>query len=100
VNHRTLGLTVRNFRTLSETKLLPGPLAVMVCPDAAGKSNALHALRFLGDVPREEIGPAPEEHGGFDALAFRGRPEAGVEDLLRRQGRLAGLCVGGGTGPL
>ncbi|WP_256363203.1 AAA family ATPase [Streptomyces sp. TRM70350] len=72
MNHRTLGLTVRNFRTLTDTKLLFGPLTVMVGPDTAGKSNVLHALEFLGDVTRKGIEPALQERGGFDALAFRG----------------------------
>ncbi|MEW1671031.1 AAA family ATPase [Streptomyces albidoflavus] len=72
MNHRILGLTVRNFRTLTDTKLPLGPLTVMVGPNAAGKSNVLHALEFLGDVTRKGIEPALEERGGFDALAFRG----------------------------
>ncbi|MFM9451713.1 AAA family ATPase [Streptomyces europaeiscabiei] len=63
---------MRNFRTLTDTKLPLGPLTVMVGPNAAGKSNVLHALEFLGDVTREGIEPALEERGGFDALAFRG----------------------------
>ncbi|MBL1095725.1 AAA family ATPase [Streptomyces coffeae] len=72
MNHRILGLTVRNFRTLTDTKLPLGPLTVMVGPNAAGKSNVLHALEFLGDVTRKGIEPALEERGGFDVLAFRG----------------------------
>ncbi|MGW0139096.1 AAA family ATPase [Streptomyces calvus] len=72
MNHRILGLTVRNFRTLTDTKLPLGPLTVMVGPNAAGKSNVLHALEFLGDVTRNGIELALEERGGFDALAFRG----------------------------
>ncbi|MDX2524094.1 AAA family ATPase [Streptomyces europaeiscabiei] len=63
---------MRNFRTLTDTKLPLGPLTVMVGPNAAGKSNVLHALEFLGDVTRKGIEPALEERGGFDALAFRG----------------------------
>ncbi|GAA4946946.1 hypothetical protein GCM10023238_11610 [Streptomyces heliomycini] len=55
MNHRILGLTVRNFRTLTDTKLPLGPLTVMVGPNAAGKSNVLHALEFLGDVTRNGI---------------------------------------------
>ncbi|MFI8242397.1 AAA family ATPase [Streptomyces sp. NPDC085866] len=72
MNHRILGLTVRNFRTLTDTKLPLGPLTVMVGPNAAGKSNVLHALEFLGDVTRKGVEPALEERGGFEALAFRG----------------------------
>ncbi|MFF4580656.1 AAA family ATPase [Streptomyces sp. NPDC001373] len=72
LNHRLLGLTVRNFRTLTDTKLPLGPLTVMVGPNAAGKSNVLHALEFLGDVARQGIEPALDSRGGFDVLAFRG----------------------------
>ncbi|WNE98867.1 AAA family ATPase [Streptomyces luomodiensis] len=72
MNHRILGLTVRNFRTLTDTTLPLGPLTVMVGPNASGKSNVLHALEFLGDVSRKGIEPALEERGGFDVLAFRG----------------------------
>ncbi|MFD8538973.1 AAA family ATPase [Streptomyces rubrogriseus] len=72
LNHRILGLTVRNFRTLTDTKLPLGPLTVMVGPNAAGKSNVLHALEFLGGVTRKGIEPALAERGGFEALAFRG----------------------------
>lgn len=74
LNHRILGLTVRNFRTLTDVKLPLGPLTVMVGPNAAGKSNVLHALSFLGDVAREGIEPALDAQGGFDVLAFRGGP--------------------------
>ncbi|MGW6557126.1 AAA family ATPase [Streptomyces hydrogenans] len=74
LNHRILGLTVRNFRTLTDVKLPLGPLTVMVGPNAAGKSNVLHALNFLGDVSREGIEPALNTQGGFDVLAFRGGP--------------------------
>ncbi|MGW3105198.1 AAA family ATPase [Streptomyces sp. NPDC001100] len=87
MNHRILGLTVRNFRTLTDTKLPLGPLTVMVGPNAAGKSNVLHALEFLGDVTRKGIEPAFEERGGFGVLAFRGgskpvsRISVGVEGI-------------------
>ncbi len=78
---------MRNFRTLTDTKLPLGPLTVMVGPNAAGKSNVLHALEFLGDVTRKGIEPALEERGGFDVLAFRGgrkpvsRITVGVEGI-------------------
>ncbi|MCP9206398.1 AAA family ATPase [Streptomyces sp. NEAU-Y11] len=66
---------MRNFRTLTDTKLPLGPLTVMVGPNAAGKSNVLHALEFLGEVSRKGIESAVEERGGFDVLAFRGSPK-------------------------
>ncbi|MER6782259.1 MULTISPECIES: AAA family ATPase [unclassified Streptomyces] len=87
MNHGILGLTVRNFRTLTDITLPLGPLTVMVGPNAAGKSNVLHALEFLGDVARRGIEPALNDLGGFDVLAFRGasrpvsRLSVGVEGV-------------------
>ncbi|MFD5410298.1 AAA family ATPase [Streptomyces nojiriensis] len=87
LNHGILGLTVRNFRTLTDTKLPLGPLTVMVGPNAAGKSNVLHALEFLGDVARHGIESALNGLGGFDVLAFRGggrplsRLSVGIEGI-------------------
>ncbi|KPH98283.1 hypothetical protein OV450_0923 [Actinobacteria bacterium OV450] len=87
MNHRILGLTVRNFRTLTDTKLPLGPLTVMVGPNAAGKSNVLHALEFLGDVAQQGIQRALHDLGGFDVLAFRGssrsvsRISVGIEGI-------------------
>lgn len=78
---------MRNFRTLTDIKLPLGPLTVMVGPNAAGKSNVLHALEFLGDVARHGIEPALEDRGSFDLLAFRGgrqsvsRITVGVEGI-------------------
>ncbi|WP_052479846.1 AAA family ATPase [Streptomyces sp. NBRC 110035] len=88
MNHRILGLTVRNFRTLTDTKLPLGPLTVMVGPNAAGKSNVLHALDFLGDVTRKGIESAFGERGGFDALAFRG----GAKQVSRISVGVEGIC--------
>ncbi|MDT0442866.1 AAA family ATPase [Streptomyces johnsoniae] len=72
MNHRISGLTVRNFRTLTDTKLPLGPLTVMVGPNAAGKSNVLQAIEFLRDVSGRGIERALDARGGFDVLAFRG----------------------------
>ncbi|MFH9871190.1 AAA family ATPase [Streptomyces lydicus] len=72
MNHRILGLTVRNFRTLTDTKLPLGPLTVMVGPNAAGKSNVFHALEFLRSVSEDGIELALEGRGGFEAVGFRG----------------------------
>ncbi|MFF7414478.1 AAA family ATPase [Streptomyces lydicus] len=87
MNHRILGLTVRNFRTLTDVKLPLGPLTVLSGPNAAGKSNVLQSLEFLGDVAETGIEAALEKRGGFDVLAFRGgrrpvsRITVGVEGL-------------------
>ncbi|WP_334529860.1 AAA family ATPase [Streptomyces sp. B21-105] len=49
MNHRILGLTVRNFRTLTDVKLPLGALTVLSGPNAAGKSNVLQSL----DLPED-----------------------------------------------
>ncbi|MGV9222155.1 AAA family ATPase [Streptomyces albogriseolus] len=66
---------MRNFRTLTDTKLPLGPLTVMVGPNAAGKSNVFHALEFLRHVSRDGIAAALEDWGGFETVAFRGGPK-------------------------
>lgn len=87
MNHRILGLTVRNFRTLTDVKLPLGPLTVLSGPNAAGKSNVLQSLEFLGDVAETGVEQALERRGGFDVLAFRGgrrpvsRITVGVEGI-------------------
>ncbi|MEU7185244.1 AAA family ATPase [Streptomyces sp. NPDC045369] len=63
---------MRNFRTLTDMKLPLGPLTVLSGPNAAGKSNVLQSLQFLGDVANTGIEAALEDRGGFDVLAFRG----------------------------
>lgn len=72
MNHRLMRLTVRNFRTLTDTKLPLGPLTVMVGPNGAGKSNVLHALEFLRSVSQDGIEPTLQAEGGFETVAFRG----------------------------
>ncbi|MFD6905788.1 AAA family ATPase [Streptomyces sp. NPDC060077] len=74
MNHRIHGLTVRNFRTLTDVRLPLGPLTVMVGPNAAGKSNVFHALEFLRGVSKEGIEEALKGLGGFETVAFRGGP--------------------------
>lgn len=66
-------LTVKNFRSLREVGVSLGALNVLVGPNAAGKSNLLEAIAFLGDVARTDLSPAVEAHGGVDSLLYRGK---------------------------
>lgn len=66
-------LSVRNFRSLREVDLELGPINVLVGPNAAGKSNLLDVLAFLGDAARSDLQPALERRGGFERVRFRGK---------------------------
>ncbi len=65
-------LQVRNFRSLRSMDLRLGALNVLVGPNAAGKTNVLDVLTFLGDTVREDLGPAITERGGWERVRFRG----------------------------
>ena len=43
-------IAIKNFRSLRDVELRPGPLTVLIGPNGAGKSNILDALRFLKGV--------------------------------------------------
>ncbi len=63
---------VSNYKSLQDVTVELGALNVLVGPNAAGKSNLLQAMAFLGDVARTDLLPALELHGGIEALFFRG----------------------------
>lgn len=67
-----LSIETTNFRSLAKVKVQLSDLSVLVGPNGAGKTNLLQAIQFLGDTARLDLSPAISEHGGFDALAFRG----------------------------
>jgi predicted ATPase len=73
---RSLLLKVRatNYLSLREVDVELGPLNVLVGPNAGGKSNFLDVIAFLGDAAREDLRPAVEKRGGYDAIRFRGAP--------------------------
>ncbi|MCP9491106.1 MAG: AAA family ATPase [Solirubrobacteraceae bacterium MAG38_C4-C5] len=64
--------SVRNFRSLARVDVDLGPLNVLVGPNAAGKSNLLDVLGFLGDAARTDLLPALAKRGGYERLRFRG----------------------------
>ena len=43
-------IAIKNFRSLRDVELRPGPLTVLIGPNGAGKSNILDALKFLKGV--------------------------------------------------
>lgn len=72
-----LKVHVKNFLSLRDVEVDLQPLNVLVGPNAAGKSNFLDVIRFLGDAAREDLRPAIAKRGGYDAVRFRGKPANG-----------------------
>jgi predicted ATPase len=69
-----LKVRARNYLSLRDVEVELGPLNVLVGPNAGGKSNFLDVIRFLGDAAREDLRPAVERRGGYEAIRFRGAP--------------------------
>lgn len=75
-------LQVINFRSLADVDVLLGPLNVLVGPNGAGKSNLLEVIGFLGDLARLDLGPAVDRHGGWEALAYRGKRKKDESQMI------------------
>src|SRR4051812_11935883 len=75
-------VAVENFRSLRSVELALGPLNVLVGPNAAGKSNLLDVIAFLGDAARTDLLPALDKRGGYDRLYFRGETKGPVKIRL------------------
>jgi len=59
------------YRSLYDVQLTPAHLSVLVGPNNSGKSNALDALDFLGEVHRSGVEVALIRKGGFENVAHR-----------------------------
>lgn len=70
-----LRLEVENFLSLRNVRLDLRPLNVLVGPNAAGKTNLLSVIAFLGECARLDLPIAVDERGGFSAVRFRGASE-------------------------
>jgi predicted ATPase len=73
---RVTELVLRNFLSYREASLDLGDLTALVGPNAAGKSNAVTAVRLLREIPTFGLQTAIARRGGFDQLRHRsqGRP--------------------------
>jgi predicted ATPase len=67
-----LELSVKNYKSLRDVTVRLGPLNVLVGPNGSGKSNLLDVIEFLGDLVREDLGPAMDRRGGLWQVHFRG----------------------------
>ena len=78
-------IAIKNFRSLKDVELRPGPLTVLIGPNGAGKSNILDALKFLKsiysdysdltqaeDLARSQL----EERGGFRQVVWGGHTDS------------------------
>ena len=74
-----LRVHVENFRSLRDVTVPLGPLNVLVGPNAAGKTNFLDVIDFLGDSVRSDLRPAFDVRGGFDRVRFRGKTSGQIK---------------------
>ena len=77
-------IAIKNFRSLKDVELRPGPLTVLIGPNGAGKSNILDALRFMksvySDWDQAEVraGSQFAERGGFGQVVWGGHPDSNI----------------------
>ncbi len=90
-------LTVRRFRSLYDVMLSLKPLNIIIGPNASGKSNLFHALRFVRDVVVDGKWKPYDETGSN--LLWYGMDETGnrpdrftielISELPEQRGRLS-----------
>src|SRR6266849_6035281 len=68
---RILELGIHNYKSLRAVNMSPGPLSVLLGPNAAGKSNFCDAIDFLGEMYRWNLELAVARHGGFENICYR-----------------------------
>ena len=77
-------IAIKNFRSLRDVELRPGPLTVLIGPNGAGKSNIIDALRFLkgvhSDSTRTEALARDQiaERGGYGQVVWDGVTDANM----------------------
>lgn len=76
VSIRILRLRLTNFLSYRNATIDFDDLAALVGPNAAGKSNAVAAIKLLREIPFHGLPTAIARRGGFDQLRHRsqGRP--------------------------
>ncbi|WP_239332349.1 AAA family ATPase [Frankia sp. CiP3] len=68
---------IQGFRSIVDTKIMFGPLTVLLGLNGAGKSNVIDALRFVQDVVRTSPAQAIEDRQGLSTVLHRGSWPAG-----------------------
>ena len=75
-------IAIKNFRSLKDVELRPGPLTVLIGPNGSGKSNILDALRFLKAIysdPAQAVALLSsqlEDRGGFGQVVWGGKTDS------------------------
>jgi predicted ATPase len=64
-------LQIHNYKSLRNVCFHPSPLAVLVGPNASGKSNFASAVHFLSEVYSQGLEIAIARKGGYENIAFR-----------------------------
>ena len=78
-------IVIKNYRSLRDVELRPGPLTVLIGPNGSGKSNILDALRFLKEIhsdprSREMVTNSQlEERGGYKQVVWGGLTDEKIE---------------------
>jgi predicted ATPase len=62
---------IRNYKSLRDVAIEPGPVTVLVGPNGAGKTNFVDALGFLGDVYRLGLEKAVSLRHGYENISYR-----------------------------
>ena len=68
---RILNLSIKNYKSLRNIQLQPGPLTVVIGANASGKSNLADFFDFLSDLYRHGLAVAVARKGGYENIAFR-----------------------------
>jgi predicted ATPase len=65
-------LSFFGFKSLREVGIEVRPVNLLIGPNAAGKSNFIHGLRFLSEALRHDVGTAVARLGGLKGATFWG----------------------------
>ncbi len=71
-------VAIKNFRSLRDVELSPGPLTVLIGPNGSGKSNLLDALKFLKAIYSDPAHSCAlmksqlEDRGGYAQVIWGG----------------------------
>ena len=77
-------IAIKNFRSLKDVELRPGPLTVLIGPNGSGKSNILDALRFVKAIYSDPahadslLEAQLEERGDFDQVVWGGDTDSNL----------------------
>ncbi len=64
-------LEIHNYKSLRNVAIEPTPLSVFVGPNAAGKTNLVDAIDFLGHAYSWGLERAVTYKGGYESICFR-----------------------------